>query len=183
MKREDLVALGIEGEALEKVMALHGQDIEKQKSALVAAQTELGTTQGQLTEANKAIEGFKGLDVAGIKAAADEWKVKAEQAQADAEAKVSALKFDYALDSALTGAKARNPKTVKALLNMEGLKLTDEGVLGLKEQLETIKSANDFLFESDVPAPKVVAGSNNQSVVGDSFMQALRQGAGLPDLK
>lgn len=33
MKREELTALGIEGEALESVMALYGRDIEKHKTA------------------------------------------------------------------------------------------------------------------------------------------------------
>ena len=38
----------------------------------------------QLENANKQIEEFKGMDIDGIKKAADDWKLKAEQAQKDA---------------------------------------------------------------------------------------------------
>ncbi len=36
------------------------------------------------------------------------------------------IKFNHAIEKALAGAKAKNIKAVKALLDMEGLKLTDE---------------------------------------------------------
>ena len=43
--------------------------------------TELTTAQTSLAEANKAIEGFKSLDVEGIKKQVDEWKDKYEKAE------------------------------------------------------------------------------------------------------
>ena len=47
MKREELKALGIEGDALEQVMALHGRDLERQKAALGEAQAEAGRLREQ----------------------------------------------------------------------------------------------------------------------------------------
>ncbi len=41
-------------------------------------ETELKNINIQLTEANKQIESFKGMDVEGIKKAADDWKTKYE---------------------------------------------------------------------------------------------------------
>ena len=73
------------------------------------------------------------------------------------------MKFDYALTAALTGAKARNSKAVKALLDMDGLKLNDGKIIGLDEQLSQIKEENSFLFESDEPAPTIVKGTNGGS--------------------
>ncbi|NLY77321.1 MAG: hypothetical protein GX080_04430 [Tissierellia bacterium] len=49
------------------------------------------------------------------------------------------MKFDYALEKALTVAKARNIKAVKALLDLENLKLADDKILGLDEQLKKSK--------------------------------------------
>jgi hypothetical protein len=184
MKREDLTKLGLSEEQVDKVMAENGKDIEKFKTAAETVKTEAESIKAQLTEANKQIEGFKGLDIEGVKKAADEWKVKAEQAQADAVKQVSALKFDHALDGALTGAKARNAKAVKALLQSDALKLQDDGsIMGLKEQLDKIKSDNDYLFESETPTPKIVAGGHNQSVIGDAVVDAARKAAGLPPAK
>jgi predicted nucleic acid-binding Zn-ribbon protein len=189
MKREDLIKLGIAEDVVDKIMAIHGTDIESHKSklttaetALTAAQTELDGTKKQLTEAGVQIESFKKLDVEGVKKAADEWKTKAEQAQAEAAKQVAQLKFDHALDGALTGAKAKNAKAVKALLNADLLKLADDGTIsGLKEQIEKIKSENDFLFQGETPDPKIVLGGNNQTVTTDAFTAAVRKGAGLPD--
>lgn len=184
MKREDLKKLlgdQASDELVDKIMAEHGKGIEKFKSDLAAAQQELEGITSQLTEASKQIESFKGMDIEGVKKSADEWKARAEQAAQDAQAQVSKLKFDHALESALTGAKARNAKAVTALLNTELLKLTDEGAIsGLKEQLETIQKEHDYLFESDTPPLKIVAGGNNKSITSDAVLDAARKAAGLP---
>ena len=61
------------------------------------------------------------MDIDGIKKAADDWKHKAEQAEAKAD--IETMQFDFALNDALTAAKARNTRTVKALLDMDVLGL------------------------------------------------------------
>lgn len=184
MKREDLVKLGIEDEELQKqIMILHGKDIESHKTSLSEAQAQVEALQGQLTEANTTIESFKELDVDGIKARADEWKTQAEQAKNQAEEQINQLKFDHALEGALAAAKAKNPKAVQALLNLEDLKLSQEdgSIVGLEKQLEAIKSENDYLFETDEKVPEIVTGAQGKKVQFDSFEAALRKGAGLPE--
>ena len=57
---------------------------------------------------------------------------------------------------ALTSAKAKNLKAVKALLDLENAEIQEDGtVKGLLENIETLKGAEDskFLFETD-EAPK-----------------------------
>lgn len=180
MKREDLTKLGLTEEQVDQIMALHGQDVEKQKQ--IAA--EVPGLKTQLAEATKTIEGFKAMNIDQIKAAADEWKTKAEKAQADAAAQIADLKFNHALDGALAVAKARNAKAVRALLNVDLLKLTEDGSLsGLKEQLEKIKSENDYLFESDKPQQKLIAGGKTDPVLSDAVVNAARQAAGLTTSK
>ena len=185
MKREDLKKLELSDEVIDQIMAMHGKDVEAHKTTATSAQAELKAAQDQLAEANEAIEGFKKLDVDAIKTAADEWKTKYEAAQQEAAAQMSKIKFDHALDGALTGAKAKNAKAVKALLDHEGLKFNeaDGSIVGLNDQLEKIKSENDYLFESDNPDPSIVTGGNNQSILnkGNSFLDAARRGAQLPD--
>ncbi len=83
MKREFIKTLlpDITDEALNASMAENGKDLEKHKTE---AETEKATAQQlktQLEEANKSIEGFKTLDIDGIKQAAEQWKTKAEQAE------------------------------------------------------------------------------------------------------
>lgn len=186
MNKEDLKKLGLTDEAvMDQIIVLHGKDIEKHKTDTGAAKTEADGLRAQLAEANKQIESFKGMDIDGVKKSADEWKAKAEQAASDAQKQVAQLKFDHALDGALTGAKAKNPKAVRALLNLEGLKMNeaDGSILGLKEQLETIQKENDYLFEAAEETPRIVTRGDHQSILTDTFTAAMRKGAGLPEGK
>jgi predicted ester cyclase len=182
MKREDLKALGLTDEQIEKVMAENGKDIEKHKSTADNAKTELDNLKAQITEANKQIDSFKAMKVEDIQKAANDYKTKFEQAQADATKQVAQLKFDHALEGALVTAKAKNAKAVKALLDIPNLKLKEDdgSIIGLDEQLKKVKEANAFLFEEEQPLPKVVLNSNNQSVLTDPVVLAARKAAGLP---
>lgn len=62
------------------------------------------------------------------------------------------MRFEYALDRALTGAKARNNKAVRALLDLDKLSLEGDGIAGLEEQIASLRRDNGFLFESNVPS-------------------------------
>ena len=181
MKREDLKGLNLPDEAIDSIMALHGKDIESHKTKVSTLQAENDGLKSQVAEANTAIEGFKALDVDGIKAAADDWKAKAEKAQTDAVAQLAAVKFEHALESALSGAKAKNAKAVQALLSTDALKDANGEFIAERftEQLTKIKSENDYLFADATPAPVIVTGGNSKSVVSDSFDVAMRKGAGL----
>ena len=192
MNKQDLMKLGIEDENVaQQIIILHGKDIERIKTDLETKAEEIEKLNAQLAEAGKTIESFKEMDIDGIKAAAEEWKTKAEQAQAEAEQKVQAIKFEHALQDALREAKARNPKAVKALLDLEKIKPPDEGGLeGLEEQLTAVKTDNDFLFESvapaeedddDDPEPRIVSRTTNRGVLDDPIVSAARKASGLPN--
>jgi len=181
MKRDDLKKLGVADELIDGIMALHGQTVDKSKSDLATLKTETDAYKAQLEDASKQIETFKSLDIDGVKRQADEWKAKAEQAQTEAAAQVAKLKFDTALTGALSGEKAKNAKAVQALLDMNGLKFNeaDGSIIGLKEQLEKIKSENDYLFDGGDPLPRIVTQTNNETVTTDAFTSAMRSAAGL----
>ncbi|WKY44461.1 phage scaffolding protein [Eubacteriaceae bacterium ES2] len=76
MKREFLEGLGLEKEAIDKIMDENGKDIENQKLATSKVSDELEGVKKQLEDANKAIKDFENLDVEGIKKAADDWEIK-----------------------------------------------------------------------------------------------------------
>jgi len=75
--------------------------------------------------------------------------------------KLIAMQKDYAIDLALHEAGARNTKAVKALLDDKVITISDNGVVGLKEQIETIKTNNDYLFAPKDKVPNVGNGSVN----------------------
>ena len=169
MKTEFLKSLNLSQEVIDKIMAENGKDIavEQKKAEKVIRERDsyklkAESLETQVNDANTEIQKFKDMDIDGIKKAADDWKETAEKAKADADKQISQMKFDYALSAALTGAKAKNAKAVKALLDMDGLKFNDNDgkIVGLDEQLAQIKTDNDYLFESDEPTPEFVKGTN-----------------------
>lgn len=181
MKREFLKELGLEKEAVEQIMAEHGKDVEGLKQQISTLETEKENLSGQLAEANQQMEDFKGMDIEGIQRAAEEWKTKAEAAEAKAKADVEKLQFEYALNTALAGAKAREPKAVAALLDMDGLKLNGNEIVGLKDQLEKLKTEKDFLFENDEKTPQIIRGTTGSA--SDEDDAAIRAVMGLPEKK
>lgn len=177
MKKEELIALGLTDEQATSVFALNGKDIEATKAKFA----DYEDIKAQLSEANKAIEDFKGMDIESVKKSAEEYKAKFEQAEADATKKLSELQFNHALEAALSGAKSKNTKAVRALLDMDGLKQNGDDIVGLKEQLEKIKTENSYLFEDDTPAPTFAKSTGGGAPVGEP--DTLRKAMGLPPIK
>jgi predicted nuclease with TOPRIM domain len=94
----------------------------------------------------------------------EELKAQIEQLQADNkkaseewQAKMAQMQLDFAVERALTTAKAKNAKAVKALLDMEKVKLDGEQLLGLDDQLKAIKESDPYLFGE---SGKVGSGTN-----------------------
>lgn len=151
MKRDFLEGLGIDKENIDKIMTENGKDIEGVKTNLSTKEQEVSTLRTQLDNANKEIEGFKDLDVEGIKKASEEYKAKFEEAQTQAEKEILNLKFEHELEGAIRDSKAKNIKAVKALLDIDTLKESTNRVEDIKKALETTKIENDFLFGEVTP--------------------------------
>jgi len=199
MNKKDLDKLGLTAEAIEKagldddvldkIIVLHGKSTEAKKSEIETLQTKVEGLENQLSEANETIDGFKDLDIDGVKKSAEDWKAKAvdweakaQQAEKDAADQVKKIEFDHALQAALTEAKVKDPKDVIPHLKMDTIQLGDDGkFIGLTEQLDPLMEAKEYLFESDDPNIRIVDKSKNKSVVGDSIVRAAREAAGLSD--
>jgi len=97
----------------------------------------------------------------------------------DYEAKLTQQSFDFALKEALSGANAKNPKAVEALLNKEAIKMDGDKLLGLEEQLKAIKESDSYLFEAEQqqqgPGVKFTTGQHLKQSGGEpgSLAEAL----------
>lgn len=105
-----------------------------------------------------------------------------KQTTADYENKINQIQFDYALDGALTNAKSKNNKALKALLDMNSIKYQEGKFEGLQEQIEALQKDASYLFDlNTAPANTGGLGSfgrNNQIENSGSsqsaFMDAIR---------
>ena len=90
-------------------------------------------------------------DVQSLKDKIQELQDNAKEAEKTHAEEIKTLKINNAVDTALIGEKALNIKAVKALLNLDGAELNEDGtVKGLADQIKTLKTADDskFLFGS-----------------------------------
>jgi hypothetical protein len=182
MKTEFLQNIKIGEQALTKeiidaIMAENGKDIEAAKKPFA----DYEDIKGQLTEANKTIEGFKAMDIDGIKKAADEWKAKAEKAEQDAAAKIADMEFNSLLDTSITTAKGRNAKALRGLLDVDTLKASKNQTEDIKAALDKLKESDGYLFEDTETPPPYAGGTGGASFPpkGDPAVNAIRAAAGL----
>lgn len=95
-------------------------------------------------------------DVAALKEQIAALQVQNSEQAKEHEEDVRRIKIDSAVETALAAAKAKNPKAVKALLELEKAELSDDGsVKGLEEQIKKLIEAQDssFLFEASGKPP------------------------------
>lgn len=140
--------------------------------------TQLKAANGTIKELQDAVAKFDGVDVEGLKSAFSE-KETAYQTE------ISGLKLSNAIDASLFNAKVRDTVSVKAHLNMDAIKMSEDGgVLGLNEQLEKIKTEKAYLFGDEKTDDKFSRASTGMehgkiAEIGDSFVDAALAGAGL----
>ncbi len=101
----------------------------------------------QLAEANTTIDGFKAMDIDSIKKAADDWKLKAEKAEKDATAKIAEIQFDSRLETAILSKHGRSAKAIKAMLDVDTLRKSQNQDSDITAALEALAKDNSYMFE------------------------------------
>lgn len=157
MTRKQLEDLGLTKEQADSVMKINGDDIENAKGTasteIKNLQTEVEGLKTQVGDRDKQLETLKASagDNADLKKRIEDLQTENATAKATHESELNQLKIDFAVEKALTGAKAKNIKAAKALLELDDAKLDKDGnVKGLAEQIEKLTSGDDtkFLFEA-----------------------------------
>lgn len=148
MKKEDLVALGLTEEQADSVIKGFGTMVPKSRlddkiQEAKDYKEQLEARDKQLAELEPKAAGNEALLQQIQKLQDDNKKV-----QTDYEEKLSQQSYNFALESALSGAKVKNAKAVKALLDSEKIKLDGDKLTGLEEQLEALKTSDAYLFET-----------------------------------
>jgi hypothetical protein len=167
MKREFLKSLGLEDEAIDKIIAENGKDIEATKAKADKSQeienlkSELLAKDKLIEESNVQIQKFKEMDVDGIKAAAEEWKNKytefENQSKAEKEAyenKLKEQKYEFTLKEVTSGLKFPNELTQKAFLNelkAKNLPLEGDKLLGYDDYIKEVSEKNPGIFVTEEP--------------------------------
>ena len=194
MTRKQLEDLGLTKEQADSVMKINGDDIENAKGTasteIKNLQTEVEGLKTQVGDRDKQLETLKASagDNADLKKQIEDLQTENATAKATHESELNQLKIDFAVEKALTGAKAKNIKAVKALLELGEAKLDKDGnVKGLDEQIEKLRSGDDtkFLFEAQKQQKQQQNSTENvqgvdQLQIGDLPPSGKAQPAGHP---
>ena len=172
MKMEELVKLGLDEETAEKVANALAEELKGfvPKSRFDEVNNAKKTAEDTVKERDQQIESLKSAGNV------DDLKQQITTLQNENKAKDEAhaaellkVRIDSDVEAALTEAKAKNHKAVKALLDLEKAELGDDGkVKGLREQIAALTKAEDskFMFNA-VTAPKMKGAKTGEDGIED----------------
>lgn len=156
MKKEELMKLeGMTDDLATKVAEMYANAIKgmipkTRLDEVIAERDNAKNSNADLLKQLGALQKESG-DVQSLKDKIKELEDGAKETEKTHAAEIQTLKINNAVDTALIGAKALNTKAVKALLNLEGAELAEDGtVKGLADQIKALQTAEDskFLFGS-----------------------------------
>jgi len=150
MKKEELVALGIDEEVVKQIMSINGKDIEKAKATaekdseklnqkIQNLESELNSKDELINNYNSEIEKFKGMDIDSIKnkvaeleQANKDYESQLKTSREEFEAQLKANQYDFAIKEYANKFEYQSDFVKEAFLNnlkSQGFKLSEDGKL------------------------------------------------------
>ncbi len=146
MKTDELKAWGLTDEQSEKVMAQYGKDVSKLQKENEKLTADRDKEKERADTAEETLKKFDGVDPESMEEEIENWKAKAEAAQAEYEKKIAEREFKDILKSSISEAKGRNEKAICANLDIEKLMKSRNQREDVKKALEDLKGAEDTAF-------------------------------------
>ena len=159
MTKEELKALGLNDEQIEKVVEDYGKNYVP-KSQFNQKNEELKQAKESLTTMQSDIETLKkaNADNAELSKQIDELNAAQLKREEEYTAQIQKMELDGIVERTLLSSKVKNSKAVRALLDLEYAKVKDGTIKGLDDQLTKLKESDPYLFESDSKPTGVTPG-------------------------
>lgn len=184
MKRDELREMGLTDEQVTKVFGMHSaevNDLHSQISTITGERDqykdELNTNAQKLKDLQKDAK-----DNEELQGQLKDLRKEFDDSQKASQDKIASLKLNSAVDLAIAGSHARNGKAVRALIDMDKVKMGDDGTLtGLDDQLTGLKDSDSYLFEEQPKntSNSTVSGNPSGGDGGSDNRDAFRQALGL----
>ena len=153
MKKEEFVKIGISEELAVECEKASLEEIKSfiPKSRFDEVNNAKNTAEALVKERDGQIETLKNStgDVDSLKKQIENLQ-KANKEAADKHAdEIKKMKIDSALDAAISNAKGKNAKAIKALLDLENAELEEDGTIkGLADKITALQKSDEYLFEA-----------------------------------
>ena len=154
MNKEELLKLGLTEEQAEKVLSANTEQLKGfiPKARFDEVNNAKKQAEKDLSDRDKQLETLKNStgDVETLKQTIETLQNENKAAADKYNAELAEIKLAGAVDTALLGADALNVRAVKALLDMSKIKMDGDVLLGINEQIESLKKAEDskMLFKA-----------------------------------
>lgn len=154
-------------ELVDDILDEHSTSVGKLKGEVDTLTTERDTLkaekknlQDDVANRDKQLDDLKNSteDVAGLKKQIEDLQNTNKTSDEDHKKEIAELKKSFAIEQGLNNAKARNNKSVLALLDLEKIELNEDGTLkGLSEQIESLQKdeSTKFLFNTETKQTKM----------------------------
>lgn len=161
MKTEDLQKQGLTQEQINFVMAENGKGLKALQTENAALVAERDTWKDRAETAEKTLKGFEGKDFDEITRERDEWKRKHDEAIETHKKEQEDREFNSHLDAAISKAKGKNTKAIRALLDIDSLRASRNLEQDIGSALDAMREENGWLFEDNGGAPYFVDPNGN----------------------
>lgn len=163
MTREELAKLGLTDDQATAVINAYSEALKGYvpKARLDEVIEERNGLRDQVAERDKQIKtlGESAGDNQALKDQVAQLQADNQKAADEYAANIAQIRLDNAVDLALTGAKAKNTKAVRALLDLSKSKVGEDGkVEGLEAQIKAIQKSDAYLFDAGEPAKPQMKG-------------------------
>lgn len=165
-------------ETVEAILAENSRDVEAAKKPFA----DYESVKEQLRIATEGLKAFEGVDVKELQGQVAKLTKDLADKEAEHQAKLDGLAFDSMLREAITAARGRSEKAIRALLDVDALKASKNQAADAKAALEGLKKDSGYLFEGEEAPPPYAPGTGTGGR-GSSGMDAIRAAAGLPESK
>lgn len=176
MKREDLKKLGLEDEAIESVMKLHGQTVNGLQEQVTTLQASEANLKSQNEKHEKDLKTLQkdNDDNETLKQTIKDLQKQNADAKAGYEKQLVGMQRDSAIEKALATSGAKNTKAVKALLDADKIVFKDGELSGLAEQLEAYKQSDPYMFDLGTKPDGYEPAGGNQAKTYSSMEEAIK---------
>lgn len=161
MKREDLEALGMTKEQIDKVLDMHHEEYDPVKKDLDTAQTDLtaekektSTQETTINDLKKDLEEFKDADVSGMKKKIEDLENDIKTKDTAHQQEIADRDFNDLLKESIAAANGKNAKAITALLDVDTLKASKNQKEDIAAAIKTLTEAEDSKMLFGEPEPK-----------------------------
>ena len=154
---------------LNKAVAANYKTVAEFEKKVNRLEAERDNLREQYASAQDTLKGFEGVDVEQMRTQINDWKTKAEAAEAEYNKRLHEREFDDVLKTAMDGYKFSSAAAKAAILaevKGKGLAMVDGKIVGLTEVMDGIKErdASAFAAEGNAPAARFTSPISGATV-------------------